>query len=154
MLNNVFSQGRLMSNKFSRCGRLLSLALVIASLCSAPLSAIAGGQDKTDSQQKTVSDKPDDKSESKQALKDKVKIEAEAQDSSHILKTEASQSGNADNNELAATRPRWASPSLTSPRASESFKPEAEKRSANAMNMSAPQLSSESRPGSFSLYFM
>src|SRR4051794_24860293 len=100
MLNNVFSQGRLMSNNFSRCRRLLSLALVIASLCSAPLSAIAGAQDKTDSQQKTVSDKPDDKSESKQALKDKVKIEAEAEEPLPILKVEASESDSAENNPL------------------------------------------------------
>lgn len=132
-----------MSNKFSRCARLLSLALVIASLCSAPLSPIVCGRDKSGSQHIS-----DSKSESKQEAKDNIRIEAEASDSSS---TDAAQPENADKNLLFATRPRL----VSSPPAAVSLKPEAEKRSTSILNTSAPQLSSEqSRPGSLSLYFM
>ena len=126
-----------MSNKFSRCARLISLALVIASLCSAPLSAIVYS---------------DNKGESKQDGKDGVKIELDASESSA---PEAAQPANAEKNLLLATRPRMVSARSTTPPVLESPKPEAEKPNANILNTSAPQLSSEqSRPGSVSVYFM
>src|SRR5215208_3557317 len=96
-----FLRGRLMSNKFSRCARLISLALVIASLCSAPLIAIVYG---------------DNKSESKQDAKDGVKIELDASESSSA---ETSQPANADKNLLFATRPRLVSSRLAAPPAVE-----------------------------------
>src|ERR1044072_3068028 len=105
-----------MSNKFSRCARLISLALVIASLCSAPLSAFVYG---------------DNKSESKQDAKDGVKIELDASESSSA---ETSQPANADKNLLLATRPRLVSSRLAAPPVVEIPKPEAEKPSANILN--------------------
>ncbi len=112
-----------MSNKFSRCARLISLALVIASLCSAPLSAIVCGDDKPPSQQIG-----DNKSESKQ---DGVKIELDASESSTA---EAAQPANVEKNLLLATRPRMVSSRLSAPPVFESPKPEAEKPSANILN--------------------
>src|SRR6185295_8866403 len=105
--------------------------------CSAPLSAIVYG---------------DNKSESKQDAKDGAKIELDASESSS---TETSQPANAEKNLLLATRPRSVLSRSLAPPAVENPKPEAEKPSANILNTSAPQLSNDqSRPGSLSLYFM
>lgn len=125
-----------MSNKFSRCARILSLALVIASLCSAPLSAIVFG---------------DNKSESKPDGKDGVKIELDAAESSSVGAAQPA----AANNLLFATRPRMVSVGSTTSPVVEIPKPEAEKPVPNILNTAAPQVSREqNRPGSFSFYLM
>lgn len=154
MVDNIFSRRRLQNRKLLRRAQLLALALLVANLCFAPLSAFVRAQE-MDSARNDSSERPNEKSEARRTVKNKISMEAETEDAAAALENEASQPAYNNQALLSATRPRLVSSRLMASEPVEKPKAEPEKPAANILNLSPPQLSSEQgRPGSLNVYLM